>query len=298
MTSELRERLAGRRVVASISGGKDSAAMSLWLTEQGIEHDRVFMDTGWEAPETYAYLADELPRAIGPITTIRPPLGMADLIRKKAMFPSRVRRFCTQELKVRPMQRHLRALMDAGADVVNAVGIRRGESLARSRMSEWEWSSGFDCETWRPILHWSEQDVIDIHSRHGLRPNPLYWQKGLARVGCWPCIFCRKRELRLLADVDPERIETIRKLEADVQESARARYAAKGETFESLNYSPPTFFQGPAGTREVWPIDEAVQWARTSRGGRQFELFAPDYRDEGCMRWGLCEVAADETEAA
>lgn len=42
-------RIAGRRVVASVSGGKDSGAMSLYLTELGIEHDRVFMDTGWEA---------------------------------------------------------------------------------------------------------------------------------------------------------------------------------------------------------------------------------------------------------
>ncbi len=43
--SDLTTRIAGRRVVASISGGKDSAAMSLWLTDQGIDHDRVFCDT-------------------------------------------------------------------------------------------------------------------------------------------------------------------------------------------------------------------------------------------------------------
>src|SRR6185312_16096551 len=67
----LKERIAGRSVVASISGGKDSAAMSLYLHEMGIEHDRVFMDTGWEHPATYEYLAGELPRVIGPITTLR-----------------------------------------------------------------------------------------------------------------------------------------------------------------------------------------------------------------------------------
>ena len=47
---------AGRRVIASISGGKDSAAMSLWLTE----HDRVFADTGWEYEATYEYLRGPL----------------------------------------------------------------------------------------------------------------------------------------------------------------------------------------------------------------------------------------------
>jgi hypothetical protein len=54
--------LEGKTVVASISGGKDSAAMSLHLRERGIEHRRVFMDTGWEAGETYDYLRGELTR--------------------------------------------------------------------------------------------------------------------------------------------------------------------------------------------------------------------------------------------
>jgi 3'-phosphoadenosine 5'-phosphosulfate sulfotransferase (PAPS reductase)/FAD synthetase len=287
----LHDRLAGRRVVASISGGKDSAAMSLYLTEQGIEHDRVFMDTGWEAAETYAYLADELPRAIGPITTIRPPLGMADLVRKKGMFPSRVRRFCTQELKVFPMQRHLRALMDAGADVVNTVGIRRGESLARSKMDEWEWSEGFDCETWRPILAWSEAEVIEIHRRHGLLPNPLYLQ-GATRVGCWPCIFSRKGEVRFLADHDPARIEVIAELEREITAMAAAKAADRGEPLAHDR----GWFQSRLDGGDTWPIDKVVDWSRTSRGGRQFELFAPDFAAEGCMRWGLCEVAGDEPE--
>lgn len=61
-------RLRGRRVIASISGGKDSAAMSLYLHELGIEHERVFLDTGWESPITYEYLRGELPKVIGPIT--------------------------------------------------------------------------------------------------------------------------------------------------------------------------------------------------------------------------------------
>ena len=64
-------RLRGRRVIASISGGKDSAAMSLYLRELGIEHERVFLDTGWESPITYEYLREELPKAIGPITWLR-----------------------------------------------------------------------------------------------------------------------------------------------------------------------------------------------------------------------------------
>jgi 3'-phosphoadenosine 5'-phosphosulfate sulfotransferase (PAPS reductase)/FAD synthetase len=301
---EIKERLAGRRVIASISGGKDSAAMSLYLRELEIEHDRVFLDTGWEHEATYEYLRGELTRVIGPIVELRGDLLMPDLVRKKGMFMSRTRRFCTEELKVKPMQRYISARVEAGEDVVNAVGIRHEESAARSTALEWEWSPGFDCEVWRPLIHWSEQDVIDIHRRHGLRPNPLYLL-GASRVGCWPCIFARKAEIRFVADNDPGRIDLIRALEVEVGQAAAARAERKGETLES----PPHFFQAPIGRRKdadgktihvgtCWPIDKVVQWSRTAHGGRQFELFAPPASEVGCLRWGLCETSALDEDAA
>lgn len=288
---ELGARLAGRRVVASVSGGKDSAALSLWLTEQGIQHDRIFSDTGWEHETTYEYLRGPLQEKLGPITWLKPPRGMEDLILKKGMFPSRVRRFCTQELKVFPIKRHLDALMDSGVDVVNAVGIRAAESDSRAKMPEWEWQDGFDCEVWRPLLRWTEQDVIDIHARHGLRPNPLYL-RGASRVGCWPCIYARKDEIRFIADTDPERIDRIRELERKVAEGAAARAAAKGQVAQE----PPAFFQAKerGGEASHWPIDKVVQWSRTSRGGKQVELFAAAPHEQGCTRWGLCETPGEE----
>lgn len=310
-------RISGRRVVASVSGGKDSAAMSLYLTELGIDHDRVFMDTGWEHPDTYAYLRGELTRVIGPIVEISAPLKMVDLIRKRGMFPWKRRRFCTEELKVFPMQRYMNALVAEGHDCINAVGIRRAESEARSKLSEWEWSEGFDCEVWRPLISWSEQDVIDIHTRHGLPPNPLYL-RGAARVGCYPCIYARKGEIKLIAEQDPWRIDEIRALEGEVSAAQRARrsrrlavYQEKGA--EGLNlvdrkalldehgnvkpFQASSWFQAPIGDGgECWPIDRVVEWSRTMRGGRvedkQVELFAQ--ADEGCMRWGLCETAGDD----
>lgn len=302
ITDRQRELLAGRVVVASVSGGKDSAAMSLWLTENGIEHKRVFADTGWEHALTYEYLRGPLTAKLGPIDeVVGKDGGMANLVVRKGMFPSRTRRFCTSELKVKPLAAYMKAL---GAPVASAVGIRAAESEARAKQPEWEPADdiyGTDTLVWRPLLRWTEQDVIDIHTRHGLPPNPLYL-KGASRVGCWPCIFARKKELVFIADHDPERVKLIRELETRAQITAMERYAAAGETFESLGYNPPTFFQAAGALRSegkdgrMVPIDEVIRWARTARGGKQFELFAPQ-QEEGCVRWGLCEAAPEEDAA-
>lgn len=295
---ELKAKINGRRVVASISGGKDSAAMSLYLTELGIEHDRVFMDTGWEHDLTYAYLRGPLTEKLGSIQEVHSrkyPDGMVQLVIKKGMFASRMQRFCTQELKVFPMRDYIRSAQDAGDEVLNTVGIRAAESEARAKMPEWEWNDTMDCEVWRPLIRWSEQDVIDIHKRHGLSPNPLYL-KGAERVGCWPCVFARKSEIRFMAENYPERIDFIRDLENKVAERPSQRYAEKGETFESLGYVRPAFFQDKTGGGRPWPIDEVVSWSKTSRGGKQFELFDAGERDAGCMRWGLCETNVEKKD--
>lgn len=287
-------RLKDAVVVASVSGGKDSTAMSLWLTEQGIEHRRVFMDTGWEHEFTYEYLRGPLQQKLGAIEEVRAELLFEDLVKKKGMFPGRFHRYCSEQLKLVPIRKFIEAVRDEGTEVVNPVGIRAAESKNRSEMAEWEWSEHFDCWTWRPLIRWTETEVIAIHTRHGLAPNPLYLQ-GSERVGCWPCLFARKKEIRRLAEVDPARIDRIRKLEAAVQDAARIRYEAKGETFESLGYSPPTMLLVPiSGThrRRMASIDEVVAWANTPDPPRWKE--PEGYRP--CAKWGLCDVEPDEPE--
>lgn len=290
--SDAAVKLNGRRVVASVSGGKDSGALSLWLTEQGIDHDRVFCDTGWERESTLEYVRDVLPRHLGPITWLRAEKQMTEMVREKGMFPSRLRRFCTVELKVKPIQKHINALVARGMDLVNAVGIRAAESKARAELTEWEWSEGFDCEVWRPLIAWTEDDVIAIHKRHGLPPNPLYLL-GAKRVGCWPCIQSSKVELRVLAMNDPQRLVQIGALEREVTASAQARADAAGVPLKHAR----TFFQAPRGRKGTWPIERVAAWSLTAHGASvdQGELFAPTGDDAGCMRWGLCDTGSETT---
>ena len=182
-------------VIASISGGKDSAAVSLWLRGQGIEHERVFADTGWESWITYSYMDAVLRPALGPIDVVRSEVGgMAGLVRKKAMFPGGTRRFCTDELKMKPIVAHmLKRAKETGRPVVSVVGVRAAESSKRAGMPEWDGytSRAGDFDIWRPLIKWTEQDVIDIHHDHQLAPNPLYLH-GARRVGCWPCIHAAR----------------------------------------------------------------------------------------------------------
>ena len=148
-------------------------------------------------------------------------------------------------------------------------------------MSTWEFSDALDAETWRPLLQWTEDDVIEIHKRHSAKPNPLY-MSGHKRVGCWPCIFSIKSEIKQIAKTDPERIDQIETLEKEVTREMQKRAQEKGV---SLKLPSSTFFYRPG----IEPgIRNHVIWANTARGGRQFELFEEEPPSD-CVRWGLCE---------
>jgi len=292
-------------VVLSLSGGKDSSAAALYLRAHGIEYARVWMDTGWEHPDLYAHL-DYLEAELGLIIRLAPrmpalppeimprveeiealvgrsPSGFVRWSVYKGMFPSRMRRWCTQELKVRPFLAWVASL---DTDIVNVVGVRAAESSARAGLPEREAMPGAGhVEVWRPLIRWTEDDVIAIHRRHGLRPCPLYL-RGATRVGCWPCVMASKAELALLGD-DDRRVHAIRALERLVGDMAEARSAPHGRPGLFQSAAP---VQTPDGPRwPCLPIDEVLTWARTQRGGRQMRL--GDWgREDGCVRWGMCET--------
>ena len=230
------------------------------------------------------------------------PSGNAflDLCMMKGRFPSTKARFCTDFLKVRPMFMEVQLpILREGRTVISWQGVRGEESLARRDLTRWqrledprapdlpkgvisdEEAEGFRVYAYRPIHAWTLADVWAIHYRHGVERNPLY-AKGFGRVGCFPCIMCTKEELRLIATWGPEHIDRLAEWErvvADVSKRGVGTFFAgdktPGDHQRDKSLPHPT-------------VRDVVEWSKTGRGGRQYELLLADI-GTSCNSWGTCE---------
>lgn len=97
------------------SGGKDSDVIRILAELAGVKHDIVNNHTTADAPETVRYI-----RSIPNIQISYPEMTMWDLIVKKGMPPTRLMRYCCEELKER-----------GGAGRVKITGVRWAESSKR-----------------------------------------------------------------------------------------------------------------------------------------------------------------------
>ena len=296
------EIIGDRPLMVSVSGGKDSTAMALWLIDQGLQ-DRctfVFADTKWEHPSLYEYMDNVLEPKIGKINRVsssKYPGGMADMVVAKGAFPTRMTRFCTEHLKVNPLREFLAGMRADGLDPISVVGIRADESKRRSKFEEWDDGGPLKCDTWRPLITWLVEDVVKIHNEHNITPCSLYLRDKhpSTRVGCYPCVMCRKSEILAVANNDPWRVDEIRQLESKVTEVMVEKLKAKGETLESMGRTKPGFFQAKKGRDgKCWPIDDVINWSKTSRGGEQYEMFSDS--EPGCQMWGLCDMGDGDKE--
>lgn len=297
------------RVLTPRFGKIDRAA--LWVPgpgeaqPQGYDH----MEPMWATPgKTMA--ADRWALARVFETRMGRYSPMIRLILHKAIFAASQTRWCTDELK----RKVARGYLDTCDDPVNALGLRAEESAARAALSEVEFSAAWDVWLWRPILRWTREDVIAIHNRHGLAPNPLYLQgAGAGRVGCGPCVHTGRKDMRWLLDQHPERIALLADLERVIGDLPDAPHVRSG-------YGKPGWFQRPERQaimeqatdidgEPVWlpdgsskmvpgfrivqscvPVSEYAEWALSEpRKGGQVAMF-PNHEPPGCSIWGLCEV--------
>ncbi|MCW5319653.1 phosphoadenosine phosphosulfate reductase [Verminephrobacter aporrectodeae subsp. tuberculatae] len=203
-----------------------------------------------------------------------------DLCMLKGRFPSSAAQFCTSELKRDPAVEFQLDLVDAGHRVVSWQGIRRDESINRRFKPKFE-RIGPGMRVCRPIIDWSAEQVFALAKARGIAPNPLYMQ-GMGRVGCMPCINCRKADLRQIAVRFPDHIERIAEWERVVSACSK-----RGSS---------TFFpasHADQDVREVFTVSgirNRVEWSKTTRGGRQFDLLQVLDEPNTCSSiYGLCE---------
>ena len=203
-----------------------------------------------------------------------------DLCMWKGRFPSRKAQFCTEELKRNMAVGFQLELMEAGHRVISWQGVRRDESEERKNAKKFE-RVGRGLWICRPIVEWNAAQVFDFSAASRIQPNPLYLQ-GMTRVGCMPCINCNKGELRQIAARWPEHPERISEWERVVGMCSKRGYSTfmadahpardRREVFADLN---------------IW---SRIEWAKTTRGGRQFDLLQVLDEPTACSSaYGLCE---------
>ena len=297
-----------RSNIVSVSGGKDSTALLLLAIEQETPNLRaVFADTGNEHQMTYDYV-EYLSQNVWPIEVYKAdfseqiakkrafvdtkwreqgipdekvdraiaalqPTGnpFLDLCIWKGRFPSTKARFCSEELKRNPIiEQVYEPILEEGGEIYSWQGVRRDESINRSKLDELE-EVGGGLWNYRPILDWTAEDCFAMHRKHGVKHNPLY-ELGMGRVGCMPCVNCRKDELLEISKRFPEEIERIAEWEQILKDPAKQDNA--------------TFFHSETGEG----IHSKVEWSQTRRGGREIDMFRLEEEPALCSSiYGLCE---------
>ena len=310
--------MSEHNIISVSGGKDSTALLLFAIERQPDNLSAVFADTGNEHPLTYEYVqylndnvfpirtvradftrqiagkreyvltkwADKgVPQsAIDRAAAALVPTGIPflDLCIWKGRFPSSQAAFCSEELKRNPIIKQVQnPILESGNDVISWQGVRRDESLRRSLLIENEHKSthksGAELWNFRPILDWTAEDCFAMHRKHGVKHNPLY-EMGMGRVGCMPCINCRKDELNEISKRFPEVIDRIEQWELAVKEASK-RHGA-------------TFFSAPSDDNE-WSATQTirvfVEWSKTARGGKQFDFLRMDDGPACTSIYGLCE---------
>ena len=317
--------------VISVSGGKDSTATLLLALSRCPRNSvlPIFCDTGNEHEAVHAYL-DYLEQALGleivrlkadfsqqiaakrmfiarDVRTGRDKRGrklrwtnkakrralaalvptgnpMLDLCMWKGRFPSRKAQFCTEELKRNVAVEYQLDLMEQGFNVISWQGVRRDESQNRRNAKLFE-RVGRGLYAFRPLVNWTAQQVFDYCAASGVQHNPLYTQ-GMGRVGCMPCINCGKAEIRQIEARFPRHLASILEWEWLVGQCSKRGFS----TFFNKELHAGRHHDLEYHRKNT--VDQVIEWARTTRGGQQFDLLEPE--SVGCSSaYGLCDQGGD-----
>ncbi len=187
----------------SFSGGRTSGLMLRRILDAGLQPDVhvLFADTGKEREETYDFIREVASRWAVEIHWLsrsaeegRTPFEQ--LIRDRKLLPNPVTRFCTQELKIRPMRDWMRAR--GYEHWSNVIGLRADEPHRVARMRA---ANDTARERWHNVMPLAEAGltVADVDAFWAAQPFDLRLRKW--EGNCDLCFLkgIKKRE-RIMAD--------------------------------------------------------------------------------------------------
>jgi hypothetical protein len=224
--------MARERHILGISGGRDSAALAVHMrqTRPELSIEYFFTDTGKELPEVYSFL-DRLEGFLGqPIARLNPDRDFDFWMAEYNNFlPSPRTRWCTRQLKLRPLERWLRDDLEAGVTVHSYVAIRADEPSRE----------GYQSTQSNMLVHLplreagiDRKGVIDILRNADVGEPEYYdWR---SRSGCTFCFFQQKIEWVRLAERHPDRFDEAVAYEKTAIEGGSPFTWSMGESLTAL----------------------------------------------------------------
>ncbi|HSI44485.1 MAG TPA: phosphoadenosine phosphosulfate reductase family protein [Methylotenera sp.] len=183
------------RHILSLSGGKDSAALAIYLRDRIPDMEYIFSDTGKEIPETYEYI-ERISNYLGrKVIRLNADIGFDHWYEMYGgMIPSNHRRWCTRALKLKPFEQH------CGDDVVvNYVGLRAEENRTGYISHKENITAVYPFKEDGLVL----RDIERILEESGVGMPP-YTKWGRTRSGCFFCFYQQKIEWVRLKETYPD----------------------------------------------------------------------------------------------
>lgn len=213
------------RHILSLSGGKDSAALAVYMRGSVENMEYIFHDTGKELPETYEYL-ERLEAYLGQkIAATNCGTTFDDLLRRYGgMLPSNHRRWCTKMMKLKPFEDYV------GSDhCINYVAIRADEH----RIGYISHKPNIEA-----IFPFREQgigypDVVQILDESGIGLPP-FTKWGRSRSGCFFCFYQQKIEWIRLRQAHPDLYEQAKTYEKPNRINGNIFYWSQEESLEEM----------------------------------------------------------------
>jgi Phosphoadenosine phosphosulfate reductase family len=213
------------RHILSLSGGKDSAALAIYMRDRVPDMEYIFSDTRKELPETYEYL-ERISSYLGKeVTRLNADVGFDHWYEMYGgMIPSNHRRWCTRALKLKPFEKH------CGDDqVVNYVGLRADEDRSGYISHKPNIKAVYPFKEDGLIL----RDIEEILRSSGVGMPP-YTKWGRTRSGCYFCFYQQKIEWVRLKETHPDLYDKAKAYEKPYEKTGNFFTWSQGESLTEM----------------------------------------------------------------